>query len=57
LQGTTTLAGFGSFPLNKSSRTCIGGINNGSLPTSLVASWVGGIDEVAIWNTALSGII
>jgi len=55
LQGTTTLAGFGSFPLNKSSRVCIGGFNNGSLPTALVGSWEGGIDEVAIWNTALSG--
>jgi hypothetical protein len=54
LQGTTTLAGFGSFPLRTTARTCIGGYNNGSLPTALVASWVGDIDEVAIWDSALN---
>ena len=54
LQGTTTLAGFGSFPLNKSTRTCIGGFNNGSLATSLVGSWIGGISNTAIWDVGLS---
>lgn len=54
LQGTTTVVGFGSFPLRKTRRVCIGGQNNGSLPTALVGSWEGGIDEVAICNTALS---
>jgi hypothetical protein len=55
LQGTKITAGFGNFPLRTTTRVCIGGHNNGSLPTDLVASWTGGIDEVAIWNTALSG--
>jgi len=54
LQGTTTVVGFGSFPLRKTRRVCIGGFNNGSLPTALVGSWTGGISNTAIWDIALS---
>ena len=53
LQGSNTSAGHGAIK-DSTTRVTVGGYNNGSLPTSLVGSWVGNIANTRIYNRALS---
>lgn len=53
LQGSNTSAGQGAIK-DSQTRVTVGGYNNGSLPTSLVGSWVGNIANTRIYNRALS---
>jgi len=52
LQGTNTSVGHGA--INATTRTGIGGYNNGSSPSSGGGSWNGGLSNAQIWNTNLS---
>jgi len=52
LQGNNTSAGHGAIK-DSTTRVTVGGYNNGSLPTSLVGSWVGNIANTRIYNRAL----
>ena len=53
LQGSNTSAGHGAIK-DSTTRVTVGGHNNGSLPTSLVGSWVGNIANTRIYNRTLS---